>query len=132
MNSFNHYAYGAVAEWLYRYAAGIDTDNDDAGFHRIVLHPQFSRELGEMNATYDSVYGPIHSEWKVTGATTTWSVGIPANATAVVQFPAGPQTKITENGKDIGADGAIKFVKKEGSKSIYEIGSGSYSFTIVQ
>jgi alpha-L-rhamnosidase len=132
MNSFNHYAYGAVAEWLYRYAAGIDTSNDDTGFHRIVLHPQFSRELGEMSASYDSVYGPIYSEWKVTGATTTWSVGIPANTSALLQFPVGPQTKITENGKDIGADVTIKFVKTEGSKSIYEIGSGSYSFTIGQ
>jgi alpha-L-rhamnosidase len=132
MNSFNHYAYGAVAEWLYRYAAGIDTSNDDAGFHRIVLHPQFSRELGEMNATYDSVYGPIHSEWKVVGETTIWSVDIPANSTALLQFPVGAQTKITENGKDIGADGTIKFVKTEASKSTYEIGSGSYSFFIVE
>jgi len=132
MNSFNHYAYGAVAEWLYRYAAGIDTSNDDVGFHRIVLHPQFSRELGEMNATYDSVYGPIHSEWKVSGGTTTWIVGIPANTTALLQFPVGPQTKITENGKDIGADVTIKLVKTERSTSIYEIGSGSYSFTIGQ
>ncbi|HXL26385.1 MAG TPA: alpha-L-rhamnosidase C-terminal domain-containing protein, partial [Chthoniobacterales bacterium] len=132
MNSFNHYAYGAVAEWLYRYAAGIDTSNDDVGFHRIVLHPQFSRELGEMNATYDSVYGPIHSEWKVSGGTTTWIVGIPANTTALLQFPVGPQTKITENGKGIGADVTIKLVKTERSTSIYEIGSGSYSFTIGQ
>jgi alpha-L-rhamnosidase len=132
MNSFNHYAYGAVAEWLYRFAAGIDTSNDDVGFHRIVLHPQFSRELGEVSATYDSVYGPIHSEWKVTGATTTWSVGIPANTTALLQFAVGPQTKILENGKSIGTDADIKLVRTEGSKSIYEIGSGSYSFTIGQ
>jgi len=39
MNSYNHYAYGAVAEWLYRYAAGIDESPEDLGFHRIVLHP---------------------------------------------------------------------------------------------
>lgn len=132
MNSFNHYAYGAVAEWLYRYAAGIDTSNDDAGFHRIVLHPQFSKELGEVNATYDSVYGPIHSEWKVSGEITSWSVGIPANTSALLQFQVSPRTKITENGIDIEADGAIKFVKTEGSTSSYEVGSGSYSFTIAQ
>ena len=132
MNSFNHYAYGAVAEWLYRYAAGIDGSNDDPGFHRIVLHPQFSRELGEMNATYDSVYGPIHSEWKVAGATTTWGVAIPANTTALVEFPTVPQAKITVDGKDIAANDAVKFVKTESSKSIYEIASGSYSFVIAQ
>ena len=62
MNSYNHYAYGAVAEWLYRYAAGIDESADDPGFHRIVLHPQFDATLGEAKATYDSSYGPDHLE----------------------------------------------------------------------
>ncbi len=47
MNSYNHYAYGAVAEWLYRYAAGIDESTEDPGFHRIILHPQFDANLGE-------------------------------------------------------------------------------------
>ncbi len=46
MNSYNHYAYGAVAEWLYRYAAGIDESAEDPGFHRIMLHPQFDADSG--------------------------------------------------------------------------------------
>ncbi len=70
MNSYNHYAYGAVAEWLYRYVAGIDEDAEEPGFHRIVLHPQFDASLGEASATYDSPYGAITSDWKMTGNTT--------------------------------------------------------------
>jgi len=46
MNSYNHYAYGAVAEWIYRYAAGVDTDSKDPGFHTIFLHPHFDSRLG--------------------------------------------------------------------------------------
>ena len=81
MNSFNHYAYGAVAEWMYRYAAGIDTTPLDPGFHTIVLHPVFDPRLGHLSFDYDSSYGPIHSDWNVTGSTATWHVTIPANST---------------------------------------------------
>ncbi len=88
MNSFNHYAYGAVAAWLYRYVAGIDEDAQEPGFHHIVLHPQFDRSLGEASATYDSPYGAITSAWKMTGSTTTWKIVVPANTTAEVNFPA--------------------------------------------
>ena len=62
MNSYNHYAYGSVAEWLYRYAAGIDESAEDPGFHRVILHPQFDASLGEVKATYDSSYGTDHLE----------------------------------------------------------------------
>ena len=48
MNSYNHYAYGAVADWIYRYAAGIDASRADAGFHTIYLHPNFDARLGSL------------------------------------------------------------------------------------
>ena len=81
MNSYNHYAYGAVADWIYRYAAGIDATPLDAGFHTIVLHPQFSARLGSVDFTYKSAYGDIHSAWSVDGNTATWRLTIPANTT---------------------------------------------------
>lgn len=56
MNSYNHYAYGAVADWIYRYAAGIDTTPADAGFHTIHLHPAFDKQLGSIDFTYPSPY----------------------------------------------------------------------------
>ena len=59
MNSFNHYAYGAVGAWIYRYAAGVDATPLDAGFHTVVLHPVFDAKLGKLSFTYHSVYGPI-------------------------------------------------------------------------
>ena len=50
MNSFNHYAYGAVADWIYRYAAGVDATPLDAGFHTVVLHPVFDARLGSLRS----------------------------------------------------------------------------------
>ena len=54
MNSYNHYAYGAVADWIYRYAAGVDATPLDAGFHTVVLHPVFDARLGSVAFDYAS------------------------------------------------------------------------------
>jgi alpha-L-rhamnosidase len=133
MNSFNHYAYGAVAEWLYRYAAGIDEDAEGPGFHSIVLHPQFSADLGEVDATYESDHGPIGSHWKVAGAAATWNVTIPANTTALLYFPAKvDKAKLLENGKSIDASEELKFVRSESSGTVYRAGAGTYAFRFSQ
>jgi alpha-L-rhamnosidase len=131
MNSYNHYAYGAVAEWLYRYVAGIDEDATDPGFHRIVLHPQFDASLGEASGTYESPYGKITSAWKVSGASTTWTIAIPANTTALIYFPAGAET-ILEGGKDVKQSPGISFVRQEDGSAVYGASSGSYNFTFRQ
>lgn len=131
MNSFNHYAYGAVAEWLYRYAAGIDEDANDPGFHSIALHPQFSADLGEVDATYESAYGPIGSHWKAAGGTVTWNVTIPPNTTAMLHFPAGTnRAQITESGKSLGSSPGVKFVGDEPTGPVFQAGSGTYAFQV--
>src|ERR1035438_4183628 len=77
MNSYNHYAYGAVAEQCGRLAAGVDASPLDAGFHTVVLHPVFDARLGSVAFDYDSPYGTIHSDWKVTGSTAVWHLILP-------------------------------------------------------
>jgi alpha-L-rhamnosidase len=126
MNSFNHYAYGAVAEWLYRYVAGIDADTENPGFHGIVFHPQFSAELGEAEAIYESAYGAIGSHWRVENENTFWSVTIPANTRGVLYFPT--KVQIREGSNDIAHSGAIRFVRTEGNSDVYEAGAGNYAF----
>ncbi|HWA95985.1 MAG TPA: family 78 glycoside hydrolase catalytic domain [Terracidiphilus sp.] len=84
MNSYNHYAYGAVGDWMYRFAAGVDATPLDAGFHTVVLHPQFDARLGKVDFTYPSSYGVIKSAWTVTGNKAEWKVTIPANTTAEI------------------------------------------------
>ena len=79
MNSYNHYAYGAVADWIYRYAAGIDTTPMNPGFHTVVLHPVFDERLGSVKFDYSSQYGPIHSDWALQGGKAQWHVSLPAN-----------------------------------------------------
>jgi alpha-L-rhamnosidase len=126
MNSYNHYAYGAVADWLYRYSAGVDAAPLDAGFHTIVLHPVFDARLGSIVFDYDSSYGPIHSDWTVTGKTAAWHVSIPANTTG---WLASDTARYKLDGVPLNDNQQIKASTREG-QSGFEFPAGSYDFQV--
>jgi alpha-L-rhamnosidase len=129
MNSYNHYAYGAVAEWIYRYAAGIDATPLDAGFHTVVLRPVFDARLGHIAFDYDSAYGPIHSDWKVTGGTAQWHVTIPANTTGWLPLSAVEAVKYKlDGGNLIGSPLATPSTRS--GQNGFELVPGSYTFQI--
>ena len=126
MNSYNHYAYGAVADWIYRYAAGVDATPLDAGFHTVVLHPVFDARLGSVEFSYPSAYGMIRSDWTVKGTAAEWSVTIPANATGwlAVDEAAAAQYKLE------GVPLAESKLAKAAHGGGYELPAGSYAFSI--
>jgi alpha-L-rhamnosidase len=126
MNSYNHYAYGAVADWIYRYAAGVDATPLDAGFHTIVLHPVFDARLGSIVFDYDSAYGPIHSDWTVTGKTATWHVNLPPNTTG---WLASDTTRYKLDGVPLNDNQQVKASTRDG-QSGFELPAGSYDFQV--
>jgi len=85
MNSYNHYAFGSVMAWVYRRAAGIDTDAGGPGFHHLVIRPHFDAALPELHVEYDSAYGTVVSDWKQSERR--FTVTIPANTSATVELP---------------------------------------------
>ena len=87
MNSFNHYAYGCVCQWLWEYAAGICTDINEAGFRRIIMKPVPDRRLGHLDAVYRSAAGVIESHWRYEGDEWIWDFTIPEGAVATVTLP---------------------------------------------
>ena len=87
MNSFNHYAYGAIVGWLYRCAAGIATDPKTPGFKNIIMAPKPDRRLGHIKAAYKSAVGLIKSAWRYEGDTWVWEFTVPTGATADVTLP---------------------------------------------
>jgi len=129
MNSYNHYAYGAVADWIYRYAAGIDATPMDAGFHTVVLHPVFDARLGHIAFDYDSVYGPIHSDWTVTGATAVWHVAIPPNTEGWLPLRAEEAAKYRLDGAALIGNPHAKASTREG-QSGFTLAPGSYAFRV--
>jgi alpha-L-rhamnosidase len=129
MNSYNHYAYGAVADWIYRYAAGVDTTQTGAGFHTIVLHPVFDAQLGSVSFDYDSTYGPIHSDWKIADNTATWHVTIPANTTGWLPLNADEAKNYKLGGAPITSSKQAQAASQNGQQG-YALASGTYTFTV--
>jgi alpha-L-rhamnosidase len=129
MNSYNHYAYGAVADWIYRYAAGIDTDPIEPGFHVIRLHPNFDRRLGSLDFSYDSSYGTIHSAWTVTGNQATWDLTIPPNASGHLPLSQEQLQKFKWNGQLL-TQSKLRALQANGEGIEYEIPAGTYQFEV--
>jgi alpha-L-rhamnosidase len=124
MNSYNHYAFGSVIAWVYRYAAGIDTTLDSPGFKEIVVHPHLDSRITSARAQYDSVYGRIVSDWKGTAAGPfVLRVTIPANTSAKVFLPAFTGALLTEDGAPVAA-------QPEDGSYVVRVGAGSYNFEV--
>ena len=130
MNSYNHYAYGAVADWIYRYGAGIDATPTDAGFHTVYLHPTFDSRLGSLDFSYASLYGPIKSSWSVEGLRTTWTVAIPPNVRGQLPPSFADGKSVLLGGVDLQKSARVKLVKDEDGKGAYELEAGTYRFAI--
>ena len=93
MNSFNHYAYGAVCEWIWETAAGIATDVANPGFKHIIMKPIPDKRLGYIKAEYQSAAGLIKSAWRYEGNQWIWDFTIPEGATATVTLPGETTSK---------------------------------------
>lgn len=132
MNSFNHYAFGSVTNWLIQHSLGIARDENTPAFKHFVLCPEAdpTGNLTSAQGAYDSMYGRIESSWQREGNTVTYRFTIPANTSATVCLPCGKGTKITEGGKDIKKAKSIKLLSIVDGKQQMEVGSGTYVFTV--
>lgn len=127
MNSYNHYAYGAVADWIYRYAAGVDATPLDAGFHTVLLHPVFDRRLGSVDFTYPSAYGVIHSSWSIKASTAEWNITIPANTSG--WLPTATPARFNFRGWTPAETGPVTRTTKDGATG-FELAPGSYTVVV--
>jgi alpha-L-rhamnosidase len=123
MNSYNHYAFGSVVAWVYRYVAGIDTTSEAPGFHHVVIHPRPDATMPHASGEYESVYGKISTDWTSNSASFSLKVTIPANTSATLFLPAIANSHVTEGGN------SVETHQEDGSY-IVQIGSGSYDFNV--
>jgi alpha-L-rhamnosidase len=88
MVSFNHYAYGAVAEWLHTTVAGLRPDPDDPGYHHVLVEPRPGGGLTHASAALDTAYGPVEVAWRLDEAgELRLTVALPPNTSATVTLP---------------------------------------------
>lgn len=128
MTSFNHYAYGAVGDWMYRTIAGIDTDEAEPGYKHSIIKPQPGGKLTAASASLQTYYGLLRSAWKREAGTLSLTVDIPANTTATIYVPTTSADAVQVAGKTIVAAG-LTVVGKELGYLILKTGSGIYTFT---
>ncbi len=128
MNSFNHYAYGAIGDWLYRVAAGLQ--EAAPGYKEIIVKPHSGGGLTHMDAELMTPYGKAGSEWKILNNQFVMDVTVPVNTTATVYLPAISANKITESGNPLLSVKEISITGTEKDYVVVKIGSGSYSFII--
>jgi alpha-L-rhamnosidase len=128
MNSFNHYSYGAIGDWMYRVSAGIETMGP--GYKHIILQPHPTGKLTYSRASFESSYGTIASGWERKDGKVIIKVMIPANTTATIILPAESQDKVTEEGKALSLNVLLKDIRTSDNKLTMQAGSGEYTFEI--
>ena len=129
MNSFNHYAYGAIGSWLYAVVAGVDLDPATPGFKRLVLAPQPGGELTSARGALQSPHGDILSAWKISNGRFEWEVIVPANTTASARFPVPGKAKITDGKTPLARAVGVSKVKSSASAVTCELAAGHYKFS---
>jgi alpha-L-rhamnosidase len=125
MNSFNHYAYGAIGDWMYRVSAGIETR--DPGYKHLIIQPHPTEKLSYSKATFESSYGTVASGWERKDNKIIVNVKIPANSTATIMLPVDQASKVSADGKALTENKAFSSIKTDNKKLLIEAGSGNYT-----
>ena len=129
MNSFNHYAYGAIGDWMYKTISGIKPDPANPGYKHFIIEPQPGGKLTTAGATLETLYGTISSKWVIENGMFKLDVSIPANTSATIVLPKAAQQEITESGKTLSALLLKKKSVNSDSSVAIQLGSGTYFFT---
>jgi len=130
MNSFNHYSYGAIGDWMYRVMVGLDTDEDGVGYKHIRIMPHPGGGFTEASASLNTYYGETSAGWKLDNGKLSLDVLIPANARATIYVPAASAENISENGTALSANKDIKVTGAEKGWVVLNVGSGKYHFEV--
>ncbi len=130
MNSFNHYAYGAVGEWLYATVAGLGFDQP--GYQHIRIRPQPGGGLTAARAELETIHGPVVSDWHLENEVFTLRLEIPVNTAATVIISASSVQAVTESTKPLSETAGVESVEGENEQVTLELGSGSYTFRVGQ
>ncbi|PXY41812.1 alpha-rhamnosidase [Flavobacterium cheongpyeongense] len=129
MNSQNHVMLlGDLLIWYYENMAGIKSNPETPGFKQIIMKPDFNAGLTYVNASYESIYGLIKSDWKKTKNTLEWKITIPANSSAVVYLPTSNASSVTVNKQKLAQFSSS--YKTENNNIVLTLESGSYVLNV--
>jgi alpha-L-rhamnosidase len=128
MNSFNHYAYGAIGDWMVRTVAGLDLDESQPGYRHLLVAPQPGGGLTSARAELLTPYGSAASSWSLAGGRMRVTVRVPPNASATVRLPSARVGAVTEGGRSVATAEGVSSATQSGDSAVVSIGSGEYVF----
>jgi alpha-L-rhamnosidase len=128
MNSFNHYAYGAIGDWMYSVMAGIDVDPAAPGYKHVLVQPRPGGGFKSVRASHETMYGRVVSAWKIESGAFELAVEVPANTRATVRLPGAKLAEVTEGGKALATGDGVAASRQDGDSVVVEVGSGRYAF----
>lgn len=128
MNSFNHYAYGAIGDWMYRVVSGINLDERAPGYKHILIEPQPGGGLTQAKASVESIYGHVESGWNIADGKLILKIELPPNTAATVRLPKAKLADVSEGGKPLGDRAEFSGARQAKDSAAVEVGSGSYLF----
>jgi alpha-L-rhamnosidase len=129
MNSFNHYAYGAIGDWMYKRAAGLNIA--EPGYKKIRIAPTPGGKFTSVTAKLETLYGAAQSSWKIESGRFILDVTIPANTRAIVVLPNSVGAKVTESNTNTESLKYLKKRKDDSNNESFELGSGVYHFEYI-
>jgi alpha-L-rhamnosidase len=130
MNSFAHYSFGAVYQWMVENVGGIRSAAPS--YKEIRIAPQLDDKLKSAAVAYRSIRGLIATDWKEKDGKLLFNVTVPANTTAQVVLPAKSATDITESGHPLSQVPGVQFLRLDGPNAILAVGSGHYAFAVAE
>ncbi|MEE4215346.1 MAG: alpha-L-rhamnosidase C-terminal domain-containing protein, partial [Bacteroidales bacterium] len=128
MNSFNHYAYGAIGDWMYRTIAGINPESP--GYREFVIDPRPGGGIISAGGQLLTYYGLIKSDWKIENSDFYIDIQVPVNTGASVRLPANSADNIWEGGRRIRDVKTIDILEENEAHVLLMLGSGKYTFKI--
>jgi alpha-L-rhamnosidase len=129
MNSFNHYAYGAIGDWMYRVMAGIDVDEAGPGYKHVLIQPRPGGGFASVKASHETPYGKVGSAWTLGDGRFDLTVEVPPNTRATVRLPKSRLASVTESGKVLAEGNGVTGRRQDGEVAVVEVGSGQYRFS---
>jgi len=130
MNSFNHYAFGAVGDWMYQNIGGIDVDPARPGYRRSRIAPRPGAGLTSASASLETAYGMLKSAWRLEGRRFVLDVAVPANTSAEVTLWDARVADVREGGVPLDGRDGVRSARQRGNNVIVDVGSGTYSFAV--
>ena len=122
MNSFNHWAFGAVGEWMWRHVAGLNPDDAQPGWKHFTVAPRPGGGVTWAKAEYESIRGRIAADWRIEAGKFTLRVTVPPNTSATIHVPTTDPSQVTEGGK------AVPPTRTTSDTAVFTVGSGRYEF----